>query len=53
MKTYVVNRSYTGKPPPGSRNQYLPALLVDWLAGLLVYRFTGLLVCWLAGLMVY
>ena len=57
----ILYKFNTGKPPPGSRNQYLPALLVDWLAGLLVYRFaglpiywfTGLLACWIDGLLIH
>ena len=39
----------TGKPPPGSRNQYLPGLPVSWFAGWLVGGFADLLVCGFEG----
>ena len=49
----VVYSDFTGKPPPRSRNQCLPGLLVYWFAGLQVYGFAGLLVYWFTGLLAY
>ena len=41
----LLSDRYTGKPPPGSRNQYLPGLPVYWFACWLVGRFADLLLC--------
>ena len=40
MYTYI----YTGKPPPGSRNQQFTGQLVHWSARSLVNWFTGQLI---------